>query len=442
VDNVAVTRSFGPIQLAPGVEPKHVWAKLFATLIGIAMLAGVPLLNGYLLTEHLHIPRGQQGTVTGDLSFWVEVVAICLFYPFGILSDRIGRRPVITFGLVMISIGYFLMPFATTISELLGARLVFAVGMASTAGILATLSNDYPQEQSRGKLIALSSMANIIGASVLMAGLILRIPSVLIERGFDPVTSGKVMLLTAATLCLATALVTRFGLAPGTPVSKRKRAGIQTLITSGLRSAKNPRIALAYAGAFAARGDLVVKAAFLSLWAIQDGRAMDMNPGQAMARFATMMIIMSLVSFISAPLFGWLIDRINRVSAAIIALTFASVGYLSMYLITSPLDFAMVPFFVVISLGSSFMMKSSLSLLGQEAPASERGSVIAMSSMCGAFGIMMFTLIGGRLFDNVAPWAPFVLAGAYQLVLLIAAIIIRFVAPGRDISHQANPSPR
>ena len=442
MDNVAVTKSLGPIQLAPGVEPKHVLVKLFATLVGIAMLAGVPLLNGYLLTEHLHIPRGQQGTVTGDLSFWVEVVAICLFYPFGILSDRIGRRPVITFGLIMISIGYCLMPFATTISELLGARLVFAVGMASTAGILATLSNDYPQEQSRGKLIALSSMANILGASVLMAMVIIRIPSVLIERGFDPVTSGKVMLLTAATLGFVTAIVTRFGLAPGTPVAQRERSDTWTLIASGLRGAKNPRIALAYAGAFAARGDLVVKAAFLSLWAIQDGRAMDMNPGQAMARFGIMMFIMSAVSFVSAPIFGWLIDRINRVSATIIALIFASTGYLSMYLLTSPLDFAMVPFFMVISLGSSFMMKSSLSLLGQEAPVSERGSVIAMSSMCGAFGIMVFTLIGGRLFDSVAPWAPFVLAGTYQVLLLIAAVIIRIVAPGRDINHQVAAAPR
>jgi MFS family permease len=147
MESATATCSLGPIQLAPGVRPVNVLAKLFAAFIGIAMMAGVHLLNGYLLTEHLQIPRGEQGAVTGNLTFWMEVVAICLFYPFGMLADRIGRRPVITFGLVMISIGYALMPFATTVSELLGARLVFAVGMDSTAGILATLTNDYPQEQ-------------------------------------------------------------------------------------------------------------------------------------------------------------------------------------------------------------------------------------------------------------------------------------------------------
>jgi len=425
METATTTRSLGPIKLVDGVLPGHVVAKLFATFVGIAMLAGVPMLNGYLLLEHLNIPRGQQGTVTGDLSFWVEIVAIFLFYPFGVL------------GLIAMSIGYVLMPFATTVGELLVGRLIFAVGMASTAGILATLSNDYPQEQSRGKLIALSSMASILGTSMVSLG-ILRIPSLFVDRGFDSVFGGKVMFMTVAALGLVAAIVTRFGLAPGTPVARRKRSDTRTLFASGLRSAKNPRIALAYAGAFAARGDLVIKASFLILWAIQDGLLEGLHPGESMARFGLMMTFMSVISFASAPAFGWLIDRINRVSAIIIALVFASGGYLSMYFLTSPLDFSMWPFFMAISLGSSFMMKTSLSLVGQEAKAAERGSVIAMNSMCGAIGILLFTVIGGRLFDSVAPWAPFVLAGAYQVILLVVAVVIRLVAPGRDIHLRAD----
>jgi hypothetical protein len=55
------------------------------------MLSGISFLQGYVLTEHLNIPRSQQGTVSGDLSFWVEVVALLLFTPVGVLADRIGR---------------------------------------------------------------------------------------------------------------------------------------------------------------------------------------------------------------------------------------------------------------------------------------------------------------------------------------------------------------
>jgi MFS family permease len=193
---------------------------------------------------------------------------------------------------------------------------------------------------------------------------------------------------------------------------------------------------LSYAAAFAARSDLVIKGLFLSLWAIQDGFKEGLNPGQAMARFGLMLGIMAATSLVSAPFFGWLLDHVNRVTATIIALIVASLGYLSMGIITSPLDFAMLPYFIVISLGSAFMLKSSLALIGQEAPPRERASVIATNSMFGALGILIFTVIGGRLFDAWGPWAPFVLAGVYQVFLLIVAIIVRMVSPGISVEEQ------
>jgi len=426
----AVNLRFGPIWLSPGITRINVLTKFWAAFITVAMLSGASILQGYILTEHLHIPHNQQGTVSGAISFWVEVVGILLFGPFGVLADRVGRRPVYIMGMVFVSVGYALVPFATTANELLGFRLIFAVGMAATAGTMATLTSDYPREDSRGKMVGITSMFNTLG-TIFVAGFIARIPALLGVRGFDPVTGGKAMFLFAATLGLVTAIIAYFGLAPGTPAPKRDRPTVGQLIRSGLKNGANPRIALAYASSFAARSDIVIKGMFLALWAIQDGFGRGMSPGEAMARFGIMIVIMNTVSLTAAPLFGWFIDKVNRVTALIVALCFASVGYLSMSIITSPLDFAMIPFFVVISLGSGFMMKSSLSLVGQEAPLRERGSVIATASMFGAIGILIFTKWGGVLFDTWAPWAPFVLAGTYQVMLLVVAIVIRIVAPGR-----------
>ena len=131
-------------------------------------------------------------------------------------------------------------------------------------------------------------------------------------------------------------------------------------------------------------------------------------------------------------------DQVNRVTAAIIVLVFASVGYMSMGLITSPLDWAMMPYFIIMTMGTSGMVVASLGLIGQEAKPAERGSVIAMNSLWGAIGILILSAGGGRLFDAVGPSAPFVVAGAVQGVLLIAAIIIRIVAPGETVTE---PSP-
>ncbi|MFQ5635651.1 MAG: MFS transporter, partial [Gammaproteobacteria bacterium] len=339
-------------------------------------------------------------------------------------------RPVYILGIFFVGLGYGLMSFATSVAELLAYRLIFAFGMAATAGTMATLTSDYPREDSRGLMIGITSIFNTLGA-MFIAGVVARIPSVLAEQGYAAVTGGKVMYLVAALLCMTTAVVAHFGLAPGTPVERNKRPPTGTLMRSGIKAVANPRIALAYAGSFAARSDLVIKGVFFSLWAIQDGYSQGLNPGQSMAQFGVMVIIMSGASIVTAPLFGWFIDRVNRVTALIVALCFASFGYLSMGIITSPLDFAMVPFFIIISWGSSFMMKASLSLVGQEAPRSERGSVLAMFGMCGAVGILIFTKWGGVLFDAWGPWAPFVIAGLYQVLLLLAAVIIRVVAPGR-----------
>ncbi len=158
-----------------------------------------------------------------------------------------------------------------------------------------------------------------------------------------------------------------------------------------------------------------------------------MSPAASMAQYGIILAIMQAVSMALAPPAGWFIDRVNRVTATIIALIFATAGYLSMGLITSPLDFEMLPFFIIIALGSSFMLKTSLTLIGQEAPVKERGSIIAASSMWGAIGILVFTAGGGRLYDAIHPSAPFVAAGIYQAFLLVFAIWIRIVAPGKTV---------
>jgi MFS family permease len=425
-----MNQRLGPLWLAPGISRLNVLTKFWAAFVSIAMLSGASILQGYILTEHLNIPRGQQGTVSGQISFWVEIVAILLFVPSGALSDRIGRRPVYIGSMVFVALGYALVPFATTANELLWFRLIFAVGMAGVAGTMATLTADYPREDSRGLMVGVTSMFNTLG-TIFIAGFVARIPFWLGEQGYDAVTGGKAMYLFAAVLALITVVIAQYGLAPGTPAPKHERPAVATLLRSGLRNGRNPRIALAYAGSFAARSDVVIKGLFLALWAIQDGLKQGMNPGESMARFGIMIIIMNTVSMLAAPAFGWFIDKVNRVTAIVIALGFASAGYLSMAIITSPLDFDMVPFFIIIALGSGFMMKSSIALVGQEAPIRERGSTVATMSMFGAIGILILTRWGGILFDTVAPWAPFALAGAYQALLLVVAIFVRIFAPGQ-----------
>jgi len=420
----------GPVELLPGVTRINAATKLYASGITIAALTGMSILQGFILTEHLDVPRRAQGTLSGDLSFITEIVMLLALFPVGIIADRVGRRPVYVAGILLVGLAWGLYPFATSTSELFYLRIFYGAGVAATTGTLATMVNDYPLDSSRGKFIGLSAMMNVLG-TVFAARIIGGIPERMGAAGYDAVTSGTVMFGSMAVLCAVTAVVARFGLKAGTPVAMQDRAPAKELYKSGIRAARNSRIAISYLAALAARSDVVIKGLFLSLWAIQSGRELGITTGEAMARFGTAIVIMYAVSFLSAPLFGWFIDKVDRMTAMCVALLVAAAGYLSMYFLTTPIDFKMLPLLILLTLGTGFMVKAQMALVGQEAPVKERGSVIATAQMFGAFGILVFTAIGGRLFDAWGPWAPFVLVGGYQSLLLIAALFVRFGAPGR-----------
>jgi MFS family permease len=78
---------------------------------------------------------------------------------------------------------------------------------------------------------------------------------------------------------------------------------------------------------------------------------------------------------------------------------------------------------------------ASQTLIGQEAPAEHRGSIIGMFSFFGAAGVMFVTSVGGRIFDAIDPSAPFVLVGAINILLFIAAILVSRLPDQRDIAN-------
>ena len=425
----------GPFHLAPGITRFNFYTYLYASLICIAMLAGMNFFQGYVLTENLQIPRQQQGTITGNLGFWQEIIAIATISLFGVLSDRIGRRPIMIFALVMMGSGFALLPFSQNIAQLTFYRMVYALGCAGLAAVLAVVANDYTKEVSRGKVIGIGNLLNGLGMLILTAGLG-RVPAMLQDAGMDPVSAGRVLFLGIGATCFISAVIFRFGLKGGTPAASHERSSWTTLITSGFRLIGNPRIALCYVGAFVARADLSIKGMFLPLWAIVAGQEAGVSAGESMARVGLIIGIMSVASMIWAMVFGHILDRVNRVTGMAIATALAGIGYSSMGWITGPTDFAMLPAFIVLAMGQTAMITASIVLVGQEAPVKERGAVIATNGLFGAVGILIAAVVGGRLFDAWGGHAPFVIVGVVQLVLCVVAVATRFLAPGHALQRQ------
>jgi len=427
--NTGIT--IGPVQLVPGITRFNFWTFMYASFICIGMLAGMNFLQPYVLIENLNIPRAAQGTVSGNLGFWQEIVALLLINPFGWMSDRIGRRPLMVFGIVVCGIGYGLYPFAETLGELTLYRIIFAVGASSLAAIIAVVANDYPHESSRGRLVGLGNMMNGVGV-IFMTVIIAQIPVMLGKQGVDSITAGRVMFLIAAGLCVFSALWFRVGLKGGVPVSSDGIQDWRTLMMSGIRAARNPRILLSYGAAFVGRADVSIKGMFISLWAVTAGAEIDMTPAQSMGKAGQLMGILSIVDMIWVVIFGWILDRVNRVTGLAIAMALGGVGYTLMWIVPSPLDFSYLPAFLILSVGQTSVICASITLVGQETVPGERGAIVAMNGFFGAIGIMLAFVIGGRLFDAFGPAAPFVMVGVLQLFLAALAVGVRLFSPGFD----------
>lgn len=428
----------GPIWLAPNISRFNAVTFLYASFVCIAFMTLINLLQAYVLTENLNVPQSDQGTLTGDLAFFQEIVTLALVAPAGILSDRIGRRPVFLFGMVMMAVGFALYPTATSVAELTVYRCFYAMGTACVGGMIGTVVADYPQELSRGKMIAASGLLNGLGL-VVIAGLIGRLPEVFQDGGASAVDAGRYTFWIVSVFVLVSAVVLRIGLKGGTPARVEERTGFKELMQAGFKHVHNPRIALAYGSAFAARADLVIVGTFITLWAIQAGQAEGLTASEALSKGTIAFVVAQSAAVCWAPFMGLIIDRYNRVTAQAVAMVLAGAGYLSMGFISSPLDPATYGAFALLGAGQLSALFSSQGLIGQEAPEKERGAVVGVFGVCGAIGILFATIIGGRLFDAVGPSGPFVLMGFANIVLLIWAIVVRIKAPGLMIPKKEKP---
>ena len=74
-------------------------------------------------------------------------------------------------------------------------------------------------------------------------------------------------------------------------------------------------------------------------------------------------------------------------------------------------------------------------LIGQEAPAERRGSVIGVFSLIGAMGILMGTYFGGIVFDEFGRTAPFMMMGIVNGLVALFALYVYFRDPGMSAAQ-------
>ena len=431
-------KRFMGLNLASGAGAASMMTFYWACLAGILLQSFIPQMQPYLLTEFLHIPESEQGVVSGDLAFWGEVAIILMVGIWGTLSDRIGRRPIMAVGFLIMSVGVLLYPRTESYEGLLLARLVFAVGAAAFSVMLVTLIADYVADDSRGKATGMMGFFNGIGALITVMA-VLQLPKIFQAAGQTPIEAGYSTYWVIFALTLVTGALMWFGLAKQ-KVRVEQRASLFTQARQGLLAAKDKGIALAYGASFVARGNLAIIGTFFVLWLANYGTVeLGMSRADAIARAGLVLAVTYTAALLSAPLWGLLADRINRVSALNVTLLLAFLGYGGTWLIDNPFGGGIIVCCVLIGMSEVGCIVTSSVLIAQQSPERIRGSVIGLFNLFGAIGILVASKVGGVLFDNWREAAPFITFGFLALLVLFWGLAVRAkVVPAEEQSAEAS----
>ena len=416
---------FPGINLNPGTATGNMLTFYLSCYAAIMLATFIPQTQPFLLGEVLKLENERQGVVSGNLNFWGEIVIIITVGFWGSLSDRVGRRLVIAIGFLLCAAGILLYGIARDVNGLLLARVIYAAGIASVSTMMITLMADYVSNDSRGKATGLLGVMNGLGAMT-AALFLLKLPSIFKGNGMNAEEAAWATYLTMACVTGVIALIMFLGLRRGRAHVTEERVPLMRQLSEGLAEAKRPIIALAYAASFVARGNLAVVGTFFTLWAtIYGTTVLDMSPADALAKGGGVVAISYAASLFSAPIFGIMADRINRISALAVTLAISAIGYSSTYFIEDPFSVASIISLVLIGMAEVGCIITSGVLIAQEAPDRLRGSVVGVFTLTGAIGILIASVVGGYLFDHWLKTGPFVFFGIVSFFVLLWALTLR-----------------
>ncbi len=135
-------------------------------MAGLAAIYGLRMLGMFLILPVFalyaaHIPGGDNHFMVGLALGAYGLTQALLQLPFGMISDRIGRKRVIVFGLLLFALGSFVAAAASTIDGVIIGRVIQGAGAVSA--VVSALLADLTREEHRTK--AMASIGATIGLS-------------------------------------------------------------------------------------------------------------------------------------------------------------------------------------------------------------------------------------------------------------------------------------
>jgi MFS family permease len=385
-----------------------------ALVYGLRMLGlfvVLPVFAMYVST----LPGGESKTMVGVALGAYGLTQALLQIPFGLWSDRIGRKPVIYIGMLLFALGSAVAALATNVHVMLLGRVLQGAGAIS--GAVLALTADLTRESVRTKAMAAIGMT--IGLSFVVS---IALAPVLVQWIGVPGIFWMTALLALAGIAVIATFVPN-------PAAQSAHVETQARRRDFARVLKHADLLRLNLGIFVLHA--ILMAVFLVVpFQLQD---MKLETSQHWKVYLPVMLasIVLMVPLIVAANRG---GKLKAVFVGVIVLlvlaqlVLASAGHAFWVVVLG-----MVAFFTAFN-----VLEATLpSLISRVAPPDAKGTALGIYSSIQFLGPALGASAAGYLLQHHGAHAVFAFGIALTVLWLVVALPMRMPAPRRDLANAA-----
>jgi MFS family permease len=356
------------------------------------------------------LPGGNNYTLVGIALGAYGLTQALLQIPFGWLSDRIGRKPVIYLGLILFAIGSFIAATAVDIYWVIFGRIIQGAGAISAA--VMALAADLTREEHRTKAMATIGMTigTVFALSLIVAPALNKLIGV-----------PGIFAMTGVLAILAMLVVKK--VIPDPEIS-RFHSDTEASPTSFGCVLRNTQLLRLNYGIFALHATLMALWLVVPLSLRQAGMVADDH-----WQIYLPVLVLSMLLIVPAIIYAEKKAKLKPVFIAAVALLL--IGQVSLAVTSNSIwgtAAALLIFFTAFNL-----LEASLpSLISKIAPVGAKGTAIGVYSSTQFLGAFIGAAGGGYLFQYYGSYALYAFCGALLIIWLVLAATMKAPAAVRS----------
>src|SRR3954471_8474820 len=384
---------------------------VFIDLVGFGII--IPFLAYYVESF------GARAAVVGLLMSSYSLAQFLFAPVWGRVSDRVGRRPILMLGLFGSVVGYTLFGLAGPLWLLFFGRALMGIFGATIPTAQAAVADvTEPQDRARGMgmIGAAIGLGFILGPA--LGGMLSNLSGVFHVQLFER-NPYALPCLASAALALLNLIAAAFFLPESLPQARRQRHGERLSRIGQLsRSFSDPRLRLLVLVYFLFMLGFTMMEATLTLFIERRVGARD--HAELVRRVG---YLFGFIGIIQVALQGGLVGRLARAfGERRLLLTGCSLTALALATLPAAASWAGIYACAFgLACGHGLSQPSIASLISRAAPAETQGGTLGVSQSAASLARVIGPALGGALFQQVAPGAPYLVAAALSLAAVVCA---------------------